>query len=251
MMNNLIDTAIPIENDLEQPLITTYIDASTDDAPIDSNEKQKKTWFRTHLQFINGFWLGFIIQTVSLGSTAIIAIHWGDPDSWVVSKQDEPYYAIFFILSQSWWLLFPVICIAIDGSLTGNRQVLFEKFFFPSSSSSSSVYTNDDSNDNDDNDNSNSNGNDNETNDYDNNTSAVVSSREVFLGGVKFHVGIVFGCFLVWTIVDMYFDASFDVFTALLASLITCLGLCYGMVIIHDRFIINNNIEEQEQQYAE
>jgi len=242
---NIINTAIPIKNDLEQPLITTCIDASTDDAPIDSNEKQKKTWFRTHLQFINGFWLGFIIQIISLGSTAFIAIHWGEPDSWAVSKQDEPYYAIFFILSQSWWLLFPVICIAIDGSLTGNRKVIFEKCFFLSSSSSSLIYTNNDSNDNHDNGNDNGNDNDN-----DNNSSAVVSSREVFLGGVKFHVGIVFGCFLVWSIVDMYFDASLDVFAALLVSLIACLGLCYGMVIIHDRFIINNTIEEQEQHYV-
>jgi hypothetical protein len=34
-------------------------------------------WITTNCQFVKGFWLGFIIQTVSLGSTAYIAIHWG------------------------------------------------------------------------------------------------------------------------------------------------------------------------------
>jgi hypothetical protein len=74
-------------------------------------------------------------------------------------------------------------------------------------------------------------------------------SREVFLGGVKFHVGIVFGCFVVWSMADMYFGASLSVFAALLGSLVACLGLCYGMVIMHDRFIFNsNNNEKQEQE---
>ena len=65
------------------------------------------------------------------------------------------------------------------------------------------------------------------------------SQREVFLGGVRFHVGIVFGCFVVWSMIDLYFGASLAVFAVLTASMLTCLGLCYGMVIIYDRYINN------------
>jgi hypothetical protein len=119
----------------------------------------------------------------------------------------------------------------------GSRQGMLEKYFFSSSSS----------NDNSNNDNNNNNNNNNSDNNNDNGniTSRVVSfSREVFLGGVKFHVGIVSGCFIVWSMADMYFGASHSVFASLLGSLLACLGVCYGMVIIHDRFIFNNNNNE-------
>lgn len=48
----------------------------------------------------------------------------------------------------------------------------------------------------------------------------------------------------------MYFGASLSAFAALLGSLVACLGLCYSMVIIHDRFTLNssNNNEKQEKE---
>lgn len=199
--------------DLEQPLISTSTKEDST-APIivileeDPIAKPNNGRVLTSWPFLNGFWLGFIIQTVSLGSTAVIAIHWGEPDSWV-SKQDEFYYAVFFILSQSWWILFPLICIAIEGGLTGNGKGIFEKYCFSSKQSGMVPY----------------------------------SSRDIFLGGVRFHVGIVFGCFLVWTLIDLYFGASLNVFLALFSSLIACLSLCYGMIIIHDRLAI---VDEEE-----
>jgi hypothetical protein len=184
-------------HDLEQPLIPH---SSTEMTGRQEEQKVHTWWFTNMLAswtFINGFWLGFLIQTVSLGSTAILAIKWGKPADWT-SKQDEFYYFVFFVLSQSWWLLFPIICFAIDGGLSGNGKSLFERCFYTNSS---------------------------------------VSSREVFLGGVRFHVGIVFGCFLVWSLIDFYFGASLSVFITLFVSFIACIGLCFGMVIIHDRCI--------------
>ncbi len=151
----------------------------------------------TSWTFINGFWLGFVIQTVSLGSTAILAIRWGEPTAKWVSKQDEVYHVLFFILSQSWWLLFPIICFSIDG-VTEHRRSLFERCFFSQSKT---------------------------------------SPRDVFLGGVRFHVGIVVGCFLVWSLIDLYFGASTSVLLTLLVSFLACLALCYAMILIHDRYI--------------
>ena len=256
-----IDTAVPLleNNDLEQPLIpnTTeeeyarwhIIDLGESDD--EENDDERKTSTRTSTafscwgqrlltswQFLNGFWLGFVIQTISLGSTAIIAINWGtagaaaagtesSPGSWIASKNtNDLFYVIFFLLSQSWWLLFPVICIAIDGGLTGSRgQGILEKYFVSSNNVSS--YSNSSSN---------------------TASSSQASPRELFLGGVRFHVGIVFGCFVVWSMIDLYFDASIGVFAALFASLLACLGLCYAMVVIHDRFITSDNDDEQQQQ---
>lgn len=207
-----IHTAVPFENqlhDLEQPLIGKT-DQESVSADNDKQEKKAHTCWITDVlttwTFVNGFWLGFMIQTISLGSTAILAIKWGKPATWA-TKQDEFYYFIFFILSQSWWLLFPIICYAIDGGLVANGKSIFERCFYPC---------------------------------------ADVPARDVFLGGVRFHVGIVFGCFLVWTMIDFYFGASLTVFITLFVSFISCLGLCYGMVVIHDKYIL-----EQEQQQEE
>jgi hypothetical protein len=204
-----IVTGIPFPGsaltDLEQPLLKSSEQPSLDEDDVEPKVhdffacKTLKSW-----TFINGFWLGFLIQTVSLGSTAILAIRWGTPTAASVFNQDEFYYhALFFVLSQAWWLLFPIICFAIDGGLTGNGRSLFERCFFSRSK---------------------------------------VSARDVFLGGVRFHIGIVVGCFLVWSLIDLYFGASASVFMILLLSFLTCMSLCYGMVVIYDRCIT----EDQE-----
>ena len=262
-MMTSIDTAVPLleKNDLEQPLLIETTNTTT----ITNTEEEDSRWSNLYLgdgdgddddeedgqetrtsstaascwgqrlltswQFRNGFWLGFIIQSVSLGSTAIIATHSSaaleSPESWISETRDlhltPMFYVVFFFLSQSWWLLFPVICIAIDGGLTGNRgRGILEKYFVSSSNSNSNT-----SNDDDDSSSSSS------------SSSSQPSQREVFLGGVRFHVGMVFGCFIVWCGIDLYLGAPLGVFAILFASLLGCLTLCYGMVVIHDRFIIN------------
>lgn len=144
--------------------------------------------------FFSGFFLGFIIQVVSLGSTAAIALKWGKHGS------DNALYYALFALSQSWWLLLPVICLAIDGGLTGNDRSMFGRFFFSDNPKA--------------------------------------TRREIFLGGVYFHLGIVLGCFLVWSSIDMHFGASAGVLVTLSVSFLACLALCYAMVRIHDRFLM-------------
>jgi hypothetical protein len=199
-----VHTAVPLEqrarqNDLEQPLL-----------PLSTTEGEEKIhtcWFNNVVAswtFVNGFWLGFMIQTISLGSTAILAINWGKPATWT-SKQDEFYYAVFFLLSLSWWLLFPIICFAIDGGLTAKGKSMFERCFYPNSE---------------------------------------VPAQEVFLGGVRFHVGIIFGCFLVWSLIDLYFGASVTVLVTLLVSFGACLALCFGMVLIYKRYLLEKEREE-------
>jgi len=235
-----IDTAIPlIANGQCQPLIPNTEEEYSEmrDIKLGDHEENKvytnilnnttgvSRWGQrllTSWQFLNGFWLGFIIQTLSLGCTAIIAIYYGaseedSPVSWK-SKTNELFYFFFFIFSHSWWLLFPVICIAIDSGLT--RQGTLEKCFLRSSSSHC-------------------------------HSLSQSSQREVFLGGVRFHVGIVFGCFIVWSIIDLYFGAPLGLFAALTASLLACLGLCYGMVLIYDRFIVNEEQQHTRQSLLE
>jgi hypothetical protein len=227
-----VETALPLlEGDLEQPLIL-----NTENSCSDANDYDKKfictsavgCWgqrLSTSWQFINGFLLGFIIQTVSLGSTAIIAIYYGAseieyPIRWM-SKTYESFFVVFFLLSQSWWLLFPVICIAIDSGLTGSQgRGILQKYLLRSNPS-------------------------------DSNSTAQISQREIFLSAIRFHVGIIFGCFVVWSAIDLCFGASLRDFTAVVGSLLACLGLCYGMVIIYDRFIIDEEQEETQKSLEE
>lgn len=174
--------------------------------------------FLTSCQFFNGFWVGFIIQTVSLGSTAIIAIYYGaseeDSQDPYIFKEFGFFYIIFFLLSQSWWFLFPVICISIDSGFAKSQgQATLAKYFCRSTPTNSDSVS-------------------------------YQSHREIFLGCVRFHIGIVFGCFIVWSMIDLYFGASLGVFAALGSSLLACLGLCYSMILIYDRFI---NCEEEQQ----
>lgn len=229
-----IYTAIPlIENGLEEPLLPTTegdIDHQEDDVHNNSsNNTTTVGWWGQRLltswQFFNGFWLGFVIQTVSLGSAALIAIYYGSsemefPLSWM-TRTYEFFFFVLVVLSQSWWLLFPVICIAIDSGLTGSQgQGTFEKYLVgPRPSDSDSL--------------------------------SQKSQRDVFLGGVRFHVGIVFGCFIVWSLVDLYFGAPFSVYAALTASFLSCLGLCFGMVVIYDRFIGDDEQQQTQQDCLE
>ncbi|VEU42179.1 unnamed protein product [Pseudo-nitzschia multistriata] len=168
--------------------------------------------FRTS-HFFYGFWLGLMIQSISLGSTAIIVIYWGagdgeSSDSIISNRKHGFFYFVLFILSRSWWLLFPAIFIAIDEGLMGGKgQGIMGKCFSRFNRSNAE------------------------------NVLSKPSQTEVFFGGIRFHIGIIFGCFVIWGAIDLYFGASLGVFVGLLASLLFCLSLCYGMVVIHDRFL--------------
>ena len=224
-------TAIPLtEKGLKQSLLHRNTEdesfAICDDHQHNLTSKDASVFgcwilnFLTSPQFIKGFLVGFIIQTVSLGSTAVIAIYYGvseedSHDQFVFKKLGKN---VFLFLSQSWWFLLPIICLSIDWGFTRSQgQATLAKYFCKSSP---------------------------KTRDSESHQ----SKREVFLGCVRFHVGIVSGCFMVWSMVDLYFGASPGVFAALVASLLGCLGLCYSMIVIYDRFI--NDEEEQETQHS-
>jgi hypothetical protein len=229
-MMSEIHTGVPLEEeqgylttDLEQPLLQrrpSTFSSDNDSTISSSNDRETKvhscwyTQFIANGMFLHGFWLGFLIQVVSLGSTAILAIYFGGKEKKEqLSSAGEVYYVVFFILSQAWWLLFPIICLAIDGGLKGDGDSIFERCFFSKSISPSS--------------------------------SSTTSRRDIFMGGIRFHVGIVFGCFVVWSLIDFYFGASMKVFVTLFISFIACLSLCCGMVIIHDRYILEENERTQ------
>ena len=189
----------------------------------------------TSKTFLSGLSLGTCIQMVSLGSTAIMALKFGnindgdDEKNNDVPEHDFVMYYILVVLSQSWWILFPIICLAIDGGLTGNGQSCFGRVFFGTRKSATASKTLDDG--------------DGEEEDA-NTSSAEATRREIFLGGVRFHVGIVVGCFLVWSLIDVYFNASTGILLTLAVSFVACLALCYGMVYIHDRYIVSNTSQD-------
>ena len=140
-MTTSIDTAVPLleKNESKQPLLietTTTTEeeylrwnnihlggGGCDDDDDEEDVQKTRTSstaascclgprFLTSWQFLNGFLLGFIIHTMHLGSTAIIAIHSGaaleSPDSWISWTRGLSLTPMFYV-----WLLFiTVICIA-------------------------------------------------------------------------------------------------------------------------------------------
>jgi len=185
----------------------------------------------TSKTFLSGLTLGTCIQMVSLGSTAIMALKFGngnddnnDDDD---DDEDPIMYYTLVVLSQSWWILFPIICLAIDGGLTGNGRSCFGRVFFGSRKAATATKNLDVDDE-----------------EEDAISSVEASRREIFLGGVRFHVGIVVGCFLVWSLIDVYFKASTGILLTLAVSFVACMALCYGMVYIHDRYIVSNTADD-------
>jgi len=217
-----IDIAVSLleKNDLEQPLLIETTNTTEEEysrwnnmhlgggGDGDDEEDGQKTrtsstaascWRQKFLmiwQFLNGFCLGLIIQTVSLGSTAIIAIHSGaaleSPGSMIFWTRVMYLTPIYYI-----WLLFTVTCIAI-----------VDKFFVSSSNSNSTVSNDDDDNDDDDSSSS---------------SLSHPSQCEGSSGDGRFHVGIVFGVFIAFGMIDLYFGAPFCV--VWLLSTVICVAI--------------------------
>lgn len=241
-MTTITDTRVRMFDDsLEQPLIPTNdrnesetpnleLDGRTDyhkQSPVLS-DSSSTCWGQRLLnnwQFLNGFWLGFIIQTVSLGSTAMIAIYWGVSDGDLrMSRSSKTLYFVLVLLSQSWWLLFPAIYITIDGGLTRrNVERIMERYSIRIGYTDQNKVT----------------------------SSSPPSQRDLYLGGIRFHVGIVVGCFFVWSMIDLWFGASPHEFKALFSSMLACLALCYGMVVIYDRVNVEPQLQEHTQRIIE
>ncbi len=242
-MSSIYSSLPLIEDGLEQPLLLTTEDGcrETQNNGLYNCDRSKihhsslngsagvgcwgRELFKSR-QFFNGFWFGFGLQTVSLGSTAMIAYYFGTsednfPTSWM-GVYYELSFIVLYVLSQAYkWLLLPIICFSIDSGLTRNQgQSTLRKCFsrsLPSESDDMPQQTH----------------------------------RESFVGRIHFHVGLVFGCFAVWSMIDIYIGASIRVFAGLTASFFACLGFCYGMIAIYDRFIIDLDEEETWQDLSE
>ena len=50
-----------------------------------------------------------------------------------------------------------------------------------------------------------------------------------------------------WSMIDLYIGASIGVFAALAASFIACLVFCYSMIVIYDRYILDEDEEETQR----
>jgi len=224
-------SSLPLINDgLEQPLLQATADEIHNDDNCDTSDVHRNSLndsvavddYRRDLfnnrKFCNGFWLGLFLQTVSLGSTALITYYYATSDESLSVSSMGVYYQLTFLmlyaLSQAYkWALLPIICISINSGLTKDqRNTTFGKCF-----SKSFPWEDDDV--------------------------SQQSSREIFVGRIQFHVGLVFGCFAMWSMIDLYIGASIGVFAALAASFIVCLGFCYSMIVIYDRYILDEDEE--------
>lgn len=225
-----------INDDLEKPLLQTTGDethnnefdnrGTSDDHRNSLNGTVPVDSCRWDLfnrgKFSSGFWLGLVLQIVSLGSTALITCYFSTPEENLSVSSMGVYYQLTFlvlyVLSQAYkWALLPIICISIDSGLTKDQKnTSFGKCF-----SKSFPWEDDDL--------------------------SQQSSRDVFVGRIQFHIGLVFGCFTMWSMIDLYIGASVGVFAALAASFIACLGFCYCMIVIYDRYILDEDAEASQR----
>lgn len=197
-----LETAIPI--DLEEPLLPPTEKGTTCEGPVVLEEKIVQG-VHNYVQLM-GWTLGFLLQCLSLGSTAAMTLMWqeeGPPEVDNSSTATRFAYWMFFGLSNSWLVLFPMVCVAIERSWKSVGVVALQETLIISSEEP--VVT-------------------------------LQTRRMTFVAAVRFLVGIVLGCFMTWGLVDLYMGASASVLATLSASMILCLVLCRGMIYIFDSF---------------
>jgi hypothetical protein len=183
-------------HDLEEPLIDISLETDGDcEETLASTQERLSRIFQ-----LVGWALGYLLQCISMGGTALIAFHW-DKDSSPEYFWEKTLYATMYGLSNCWLLLLPIGCIAIKRSWA-RRGVEYIQAHFTTSLKSQ--------------------------------TAARQTHRTVFLAGVQFLVGIVLGCFSAWGLVAVFFGASCFMFMSLFVSMMACLALSYGMVVIYD-----------------
>lgn len=205
-----IETAIPF--DLEEPLLITSrrnVDDDDDDGEHNEHEETEEDVVideevvKNVLDYFQmlGWTLGFILQCISLGATAVMALYWDHvPNTRTATLGERCLYWIVYGLSNAWLLLFPVVCITMERSWrrSGIRFLQIHILDIPEP-----IFTQQ-------------------------------TKRMTFVSSVRFLIGIVLGCFMTWGLIDMYLGASYSMLLALLLSMMACLILCRGMIIIYD-----------------
>lgn len=194
-----ISTGLPlIKGGLEQPLLPT-----TDD---ESSELRSRKFapvrcmgreLLTGRKFFNGFCVGALLQIVSLGSTAFIAYYYDNYENGFRAEWMKTHYEISF-------LFFYVLSQLSKWLLL---PIIFCSYIGWARNERQEVAVE---------------------------TRSLKMKREAFVGRVRFHLGLVYGCFFVWSLVDLYFGCSLRVFSALVVSFLLCVFFCYGMMFIYD-----------------
>jgi hypothetical protein len=198
----VLDTGIPLLEDVEEPLLSSNGQGVDKQMVVDEDlQINAEIVDEVHHYFlIMGWTLGFLLQCISLGATAAIALYWED-----VPTIDDTFYQRFlywiaFGLSNSWLLLFPMVCVGMQRSWkeSGIRFLL--------------------------------------THLLEMNEPVVTKQarRMTFVASVRFLIGVILGCFLTWGFIDLYLNASQAMLWALLVSMMGCLTLCQGMIAIYD-----------------
>ena len=191
-----------VGGDLEEPLIQKDGDNAQS---ADENSLGENTELPRYFRFI-GFLFGSIYSAISLLASAVLAKVFGEHPE-IVCLEDKILYYALFAFSNSWLLMFPIVCVvAVERSWTecGNRY-LKEKLLCHRFTTC-----------------------DNHNNHH------PLSKRAVFLAGVNFLLGIVFGSYAVWCAVDLYIGTAAEMFAALVISFIVCTTLCYALIVVYD-----------------
>ncbi len=188
---------------MDQPLLPTTEDETSE------RRSKKSTTVRcmgqellTGRKFFNGFCVGALLQMVSLGSTAIIAYYYGTSENGFPAEWMKTHYEVSF-------LFFYVL------------SQLSKWLLLPIICCSYIGWAR------------------NQREQVDIDTRSLKTKREEFVGRVRFHLGLVYGCFFVWCLIDLYFGCSLSVFAALIVSFLSCVCFCYGMMFIYDQELQN------------
>lgn len=202
----IIETAIPLHRDLEEPLIASRASRRDVDEQEDEHLRIDEEVVNDVLQYfqIMGWTLGFILQCVSLGATAALTIYWESIPTANDAFASHTLYWTIYGLSNSWLLLFPVVCFAIERSWKTSGIHFLQKYILNVKEPIVTVQT----------------------------------RRMTFVASVRFLIGVVLGCFMTWGLIDVYLHASYAMLLALFLSMTACLALCQGMIVIYDSFSI-------------
>ena len=224
--NLVVETSVPLsseEQDLEEPLLSSFdLEPATTTIVIDP-VAPKEQWHLTtkssnknidvrlddtiiHHVFrhclLVGWTLGFLLQCVSLGGTALMALHWETVPTSEEAKSNQFLYWLLLGVSNSWLLLFPLVCFAIERSWRVSGIRFLQTHLLEMEEPIITAQT----------------------------------RRMTFVASVCFLAGVVVGCFMAWGMVDLYLEASVSMLSTLLLSMMACLLLCKGMIVIYDSF---------------
>lgn len=209
-----INSALP----LAEPLLEQQ--QNNKDDKRDNSDERLQVEFRSKIKFVTlGALTGFFIQVVSLGAYASILVHFNGmslQESGALSMDgffsrhsvdtnidEEPVggnaylYTLLSVLTQLDLVVYVLIWVGFTCTMTRNGMDCIRSNFFASSASSS------------------------------------IRRRYVFILGVCFLVGIVFGAFTAWTAIDIYLDFPIPL-EPILATVVVDLALCYMMVVCFD-----------------